>query len=145
VTAYFTGIRLGELLAIEWEKDWEQEFITLYADETKGGHARAVPIFEGDMKTWLLWAQQNGDGCPRVFHRDGMPIKEFRGAWKTACKSSGVNRPKVSRSAPYGCSHMRRMGISQVVRICASPDTGPIPWNAGTTLSILRISDPRGN
>jgi integrase len=118
VTAYFTGIRLGELLSIEWEQvDWEQEFITLYADETKSGHTRAVPIFEGDMKTLLLWAQQNADGCPRVFHRDGLPIKEFRGAWKAARKSAGVPDLKFHDLRRTAVRNMRRMGVSQVVRM----------------------------
>lgn len=42
VTSYFTGVRLGELLAIEWTQiDWEQGFITLNAGETKTGYSRA--------------------------------------------------------------------------------------------------------
>jgi integrase len=49
VTAYFTGVRLGELLAWEWEQvDFEQGFITLRSEATKNGHSRAVPILEGD-------------------------------------------------------------------------------------------------
>jgi len=56
VTAYFTGVRLGELLAWEWDLvDWKQGFITLNAGETKTGHSRAVPILKGDMRTWLDW------------------------------------------------------------------------------------------
>ena len=27
---------------------------------------------------------------PWVFHRDGAPIKDFRGAWQTACENAGV-------------------------------------------------------
>ncbi len=74
MTAYFTGVRLGELLSIEWRQvDWEQGFITLDSERTKSGHARAVPILEGDMQTWLKWAFANADGCERVFHHDGVP------------------------------------------------------------------------
>jgi integrase len=51
VAAYFTGVRLGELLAIRWEQvDLEQGFITHSAADTKTGHSRAVPILDGDMK-----------------------------------------------------------------------------------------------
>jgi integrase len=48
VTGYFTGVRLGELLAIEWNQvDWEQGFITLNAADTKAGYTRAIPILRG--------------------------------------------------------------------------------------------------
>ena len=78
VTAYFTGMRLGELPAWQWEQvDWEQGFVTLQADETKSGHARAVPILAGDMRDWLKWAHEQSNGCEHVFNREGEPIKEF--------------------------------------------------------------------
>jgi integrase len=58
VTGYFTGVRLGELLVIDWDQvDWEQGFITLRAEETKSGHTRAVPILDGDMRSWLVWSR----------------------------------------------------------------------------------------
>ncbi|MBZ5668022.1 MAG: site-specific integrase, partial [Acidobacteriia bacterium] len=118
VIAYFTGVRLGELLAIEWEQvDWEQEFITLHADETKSGHTRAVPIFDGDMRDWLIWSRENAEGCSRVFHRNGTPIKEFRGAWKAACQLAGVPDLKFHDLRRTAVRNMRRMGVSQVVRM----------------------------
>ncbi len=30
-----------------------------------------------------------------VFHRHGAPIRDFRGAWETACIAAGFARPKV--------------------------------------------------
>ena len=79
VTAYYTGVRLGELLAWDWDQvDWAQAFITLKASETKTGHSRAVPILDGDMRTWLEWALAEANGGSAVFHRDGQPIKTFR-------------------------------------------------------------------
>jgi integrase len=96
VVAYFTGVRLGELLAWTWDKvDFNEGFITLHAGETKSGYSRAVPIIDGDMRKWLEWSRDNADGCERVFHRDGSPIKHFRAAWKTACPPSSC-RPEVS-------------------------------------------------
>jgi integrase len=118
VTAYFTGVRLGELLAWRWEQvDWEQGFVTLQADETKSGHARAVPILAGDMLTWLKWARDESNGCASVFHRAGEPIKEFRGAWKSACKIAGVPDLKFHDLRRTAVRNMRRAGVSQVVRM----------------------------
>jgi integrase len=118
VTGYFTGVRLGELLAIEWDQvDWEQEFITLQADETKSGHTRAVPIFDGDMRDWLIWSRENAQECSRVFHRNGTPIKEFRGAWKAACQLAKVPDLKFHDLRRTAVRNMRRIGVSQVVRM----------------------------
>lgn len=85
VVAYFTGVRLGELLAWTWHNvDFAQGFVTLDTEDTKSGYTRAVPIITGDMRTWLEWLLDNANGCDRVFHRAGTPIKYFRSAWIAA-------------------------------------------------------------
>jgi integrase len=118
VTGYFTGVRLGELLAIEWNQiDWEQGFITLNADETKSGYSRAVPILDGDMRTWLMWSQENANGSTRVFHDDGEPLKDFRGAWTTACERADVPDLKFHDLRRTAVRNMRRAGVPQVVRM----------------------------
>jgi integrase len=118
VTGYFTGVRLGELLAIQWNQvDWEQGFITLNAEETKSGHSRAVPIIEGDMRSWLVWSRDHAEGAPHVFHDEGEPIRDFRGAWKSACKSAGVPDLKFHDLRRTAVRNMRRAGVPQVVRM----------------------------
>ena len=118
VTAYFTGVRLGELLSVEWRQvDWEQGFITLDSERTKSGHARAVPILEGDMQTWLKWAADTAEGCEAVFHRDGAPFKEFRRPWENACKAAGVPDLKFHDLRRTAVRNMRRAGVPQVVRM----------------------------
>jgi integrase len=118
VTAYSTGVRLGELLAWTWDQiDWQQGFVTLLADETKGGQTRAVPIIEGDMRSWLMWARDRANGCPRVFHRDGKPIKQFRTTWKNACEAAGVADVKFHDLRRTAVRNMRRAGVAQVVRM----------------------------
>jgi integrase len=118
VTAYFTGVRLGELLAWRWDQvDWEQGFVTLYADETKSGHARVVPILAGEMSKWLKWAEEQSNECPQVFNRVGEPIKEFRSAWKNACTAAEVPDLKFHDLRRTAVRNMRRAGVSQVVRM----------------------------
>ncbi len=34
--------------------------------------------------------RQKGIIIPWMFHRNGVPIKDFRGAWKSACEAAGV-------------------------------------------------------
>jgi integrase len=118
VTAYFTGVRLGELLAIEWHQvDWEQGFITLESEHTKSGYARAVPILEGDMKVWLAWSSNNAEGSSFVFHNHGRQIKEFRSAWKKACELAGVPDLKFHDLRRTAVRNMRRSGVPQIVRM----------------------------
>ena len=118
VTGYFTGVRLGELLAIEWSQiDWEQGFITLKASATKTGYTRAVPILDGDMRQWLIWSRDHSEECTRVFHRDGSPIKEFRSAWRNACQTADVPDLKFHDLRRTAVRNMRRAGVPQVVRM----------------------------
>jgi integrase len=118
ITGYCTGVRLGELLAIEWNQvDWEQGFITLNAEETKSGHTRAIPILDGDMGAWLAWSRETANGSPRIFHNQGDPIRDFRGAWRSACKSAGVPDLKFHDLRRTAVRNMRRAGVPQVVRM----------------------------
>jgi len=118
VTAYFTGVRLGELLAWRWDQvDWEQGFVTLLASETKSGHTRAVPIVEGDMRHWLEWSHERSNGCERVFNRAGQPIRDFRRAWKVACAKAEIPDLKFHDLRRTAARNMRRAGVPQVVRM----------------------------
>jgi integrase len=118
VMAYFTGVRLGELLAWRWEQvDWQQGFVTLNAEETKNGYARVVPIPSGDMHDWLKWAHGQSNECKQVFNNTGEPIKDFRWAWKQACKAAEVPDLKFHDLRRTAVRNMRRAGVPQVVRM----------------------------
>jgi integrase len=118
IVGYFTGVRVGELLPIVWNQvDWEQGFITLNAEDTKNGYSRAIPILDGDMRTWLAWSQDYADGNSRVFHNYGEPIRDFRGAWTSACKAAGVPDLKFHDLRRTAVRNMRRAGVPQVVRM----------------------------
>lgn len=117
VVAFFTGIRRGELLAIRLDQvDLERGFIVLKAEETKGGEARSVPIFEGDMDNFVRLAiSESRDGY--LFTREGRRIKNFRAAWEKACeqaKCPGLMFHSMRRTA---VRNLRRAGVPQVVRM----------------------------
>jgi integrase len=118
VTGYFTGVRLGELLAIQWSQvDWEQGSITINAEDSKSGYTRAVPILDGDMRSWLLWSRDGADGCPYLFHNGGERIREFRASWRSACKSAGLPDLNFHDLRRTAVRNMRRAGVAQVVRM----------------------------
>lgn len=122
VTAYITGIRRGELLAITWPQvDFETRTITLEHGETKNQEARSVPIIAGDMRDLLQTAKRDRDAnYPRstwAFNRQGEPIKDFRSAWDQACKAAGVPGLNFHDLRRTAVRNMRRAGIPQVVRM----------------------------
>ena len=122
VVAYETGIRRGELTAIRWSQvDFESGFITLERGETKNDEARSAPIIDGDMRELLLAAKAERDehwpDCEYVFHRTGEPIRDFRWAWKEACKKAGVPDLNFHDLRRTAVRNMRRAGVPQVVRM----------------------------
>lgn len=122
VTAYETGIRMGELLAIRWgQVDFESGFIALETGETKNGEARTVPILAGDMHDLLSAAKRERDASwpnsPWVFNREGAPIKDFRRTWANACDRAEVPDLNFHDLRRTAVRNMRRAGVPQVVRM----------------------------
>jgi hypothetical protein len=62
----------------------------LNPDKTKTGEGRTVPIFDGDMRDFLLAAKKERDeqrpDSPWDFNREERQIIDFRILWANACK-----------------------------------------------------------
>lgn len=104
--AFITGWRIiSEVLPLTWaqvrldERLYpEQEVagvVRLETGTTKNGRGREFPLTE-ELRAVLVAQdeerkrlQRQGVICPSVFHRNGKPIKSFRGAWEAACKAAG--------------------------------------------------------
>lgn len=76
-----------------------------------------MPILAGDMRNWLKWSSDQSNECPHVFNRSGQVFKEFRTAWKNACKAAEVPDLKFHDLRRTAVRNMRRAGVSQVVRM----------------------------
>jgi integrase len=125
ITAYVTGVRLGELLAWIWDGvDFAQSFVTLHADETKSGYSRAVPIVEGDMRKWLLWSREHAEDCARVFHREGGANQAVQDCLEIGLRISRCSRTQIPRPAPDGGSEYapRRCSTSRAYAYYRAPD-----------------------
>jgi len=96
--AYFTGLRRSEVLPLQWTQvDRARQIIRLEVGTTKSGDGRPLPY--GDLPELVTmiedaWKahealQQAGTICPRVFHRHGKPIRDFRKVWENACTTAG--------------------------------------------------------
>ena len=122
ITGYITGLRRGEITAIQWPQvDFEAGLITLDKGETKNDDPRSVPILDGDMRDILVAAKKERDekwpDSRWVFSRAGERIIDFRWAWDEACKRAGVPDLNFHDLRRTAVRNMRRAGIPQVIRM----------------------------
>ena len=121
-TAFYTGMRRGEIVGLTWNKvDLQERIIRLEAEDTKDNEARDIPI--PDELHGILKSIPRGIHDKHVFHHNGKPIKgDIRTALRRACKEAGI---------PYGRStkggfvfhdlrhsfntHMRKAGVPESV------------------------------
>jgi integrase len=99
---YLTGWRLGEVLPLTWRQvDFRAGVVRLEPGTTKNREGRVFPFAVLPELAALLQAQREhttalerttGRIVPAVFHRDGAPIRDLRGAWETACIAAGFFR-----------------------------------------------------
>lgn len=97
--AYHTGWRVAsELLPMTWAQvDLDAGVIRLEPGTTKNGRGRSFPL-EGALREVFTLQRaltdalqrETGRVVPWVFHHDGTPIRDFRAAWKTACRAAGL-------------------------------------------------------
>jgi integrase len=117
--SFNTGIRMGELLKVQWEQvDFEAKLIRLYRGETKGKKPRTVPMLD-NMERVLVAAKAERDEywpeCDFVFHRMGQPLTDFRGAWASARKRAGVDELLFHDLRRSGVRVLSRSGVPERV------------------------------
>ena len=98
-TAYVTGWRVrSEIFTRKWEHvDLNAGWIRLDPGETKNGDGRMFPlvpdlrrVLERQRELTSRLERETDQVIPWVFHRNGVPLKDIRTAWKTATKKAGL-------------------------------------------------------
>ncbi len=112
---YYTGCRKGEAQRLRWKRVTLAER-AIRLTETKNGRPRAIPL-NAELRVMLqslrtqrdaLWPQS-----PWVFSRRGEPIKDFRGAWRRACKTAEVEGRLVHDLRRTGARNLIRSGVPE--------------------------------
>ena len=115
-TAYYTGMRAGEILNLTWDKvNLKEGFIELRAEDTKNSEPRRV-YFGRVLKN--LFSQLR-----RVRHIDhnfvftykGKPVKSIRNSFKKACKKAGIEDFKFHDLRHTFNTNMRKAGVERSV------------------------------
>jgi integrase len=103
---YFTGMRLGEVINLQWSQiDFLNHTITLRAGETKNDHGRIIPVVP-QLRTLLTEQRATRQGsfpfvCFRLDKRShAVKIGGFRKAWQNRCCKLGLGKmePRVNPS-----------------------------------------------
>jgi integrase len=103
--AHWSGWRKRELLNLRWSQiDFMRGKMKLSGEHSKNGQPRIFPFSELKPLADVLYRQRArtdavekeiGRKVEFVFHRHGKMIKEYYGAWRSACKRAGVSGHRV--------------------------------------------------
>jgi len=121
--AYWTGWRKGELLGLTWRQvDLETGAVRLDPGTTKNREGRLVYLPPEALDCLRVWAGQTAEAehdlgriIPSVFHRQGSPIRDFYGAWRTACREAGAPGMKFHDFRRTAARNYIRSGVPERV------------------------------
>ena len=118
---YFSGWRAGEMKALEWrDVDLDGKIVRLRPEVSKNKDGRVLPL-AGELLEVIERAKaKRRPNCPFVFHDDGQPIGNFRKAWRTACRATGLNEILVHDLRRSAVRNMVRAGVPDRVAMALS-------------------------
>ena len=87
-----TGIsRKNEILGLTWDEiDEAGGVIRLSPARSKTLVGRILPISQPIAEVLARRRARRDPDSPLVFHRDGIPVRRWHTAWRTACQAAGV-------------------------------------------------------
>ena len=89
--AYYSGWRKNEILGLTWDEiDEAGGVIRLSPGRSKTLVGRILPISQPIADALDRRRARRDPDSPLVFHRDGIPVRRWRTAWRTACQAAGV-------------------------------------------------------
>jgi len=88
--AYHSGWRKTEILGLDVGQGRLKEgIVRLDPGETKNEEGRTLYL-DGELMRGAEAFREPPPRCSFVFHRNGQPIRDFRGSWDAACIKAGL-------------------------------------------------------
>jgi integrase len=113
---YLTGWRLSEMQSLEWrDVDLAGKVVRLRAENSKNEDSREVPFsLVPELGEIVARARDNRRlDCRFVFHRDGHPLRDFRGSWAAACTKAGLGHLLVHDLRRTAVRNFVRAGVPE--------------------------------
>jgi integrase len=122
-TGYWTGMRLGEIVGLTWDKvDLNRRLICLEASDTKEGYAKKVPISK-PLKA-ILSKLPLGIRNKSVFLYKSQPIHDIREGLINGCEKAGIAYGRFIKNGfifhdlrHTAKTNMRKAGIDRNIRM----------------------------
>ena len=124
--AYYTGMRKGEILKLEWfQVDLHRGTVRLEAGTTKNNDARTVALPSDlweELKQQRAIRDKEFPRCTFVFfnHKTGKQIKDFRDAWDTATCKVGLEGHLFHDFRRTGVRNLLKAGVPERVAMAIS-------------------------
>ncbi len=122
---FLTAWRVGEALQLEWpDVEFKAGVVRLRPGTTKNREARVFPFSAlPELEALLRRQREHTDAVEKathqivrhVFHRDGIAIKDFRGAWRSACRKAGLPHLWIHDLRRSGVRRLIRSGIPRLI------------------------------
>ena len=113
---YYSGWRKNEILFATWaEVDVAGGIIRLSPARSKTRVGRILPISPPVAAALARRQARRDPNSPLVFHRDGMPIRCWRTAWRRACRAAGVPTRFLHDCRRTAARNLVRAGVPERV------------------------------
>ncbi len=113
--AYQTGMRLGEILHLTWDRiDFKSGFIQLRAEDTKTDEARIIPLTPELASLLKNLYKVRYLGEDHVFLLKGRLVRSIKPAFKAACRRGKIEGFRFHDFRHTAVTNMRRAGIDHL-------------------------------
>ena len=100
--AYYSGWRKNEILGLTWDEiDEAGGVIRLSPARSKTLVGRMLPISQPIAEALARRRARRDPDSPLVFHRDGITVRRWRTAWRTACQAGRGADPLPPRLSAH--------------------------------------------
>jgi len=109
--AYYSGMRLGEILSLRWNQVNLAERL-VYLEETKNDEPRKVYLNDELMEIFRSHRFQHKE---YVFTYEGKPITTLKRSFKRACREAGIQDFRFHDLRRCFRTNLRKAGVEQTV------------------------------
>ena len=116
LTAYFTGMRAGEIFDLTWDKvSLEESYIELEPEDTKTKNPRRIYFNEVVFEIFTRLDKVRYLNHKNVFTYKGKPIKSIKTCLKNACQEVGIEDFRFHDLRHTFNTMMRKAGVPKSV------------------------------